>query len=174
MRRLNRKVLILFVAVLAVGILLAWHDQMAYAAARKPTVKTHILGIQSDGQIPYPGISWLRLSYTTCGNSTLSGQVLQDTIRSYHEQGIRILLVVCQPDLSTILDPTYLKDAAQGRADAVHGNPKPLRQDLPMGARVLDLMCSFRTVEVAQQEQLLALLYARCQLPSNYVALLES
>ncbi len=367
MRRLNRKGLILFVAVLAAGILLAWHDQMAYAAGRRPSVPTHILGIQSDGQTPYPGISWLRLSYTTCGNSTLSGQVLQDTIRSYHEQGIRILLVVCQPDLSTILDPTYLKDAAQGRADAVqcgneqmkndppytryvppalyaqffklcessmhavrplvpvllgsldphvvgpdngllaqqvayldavqaamnanggtwnwrsqviglidswhngypsssdnnlyqlfvfwaqqfqvdltsgqlaahlwvvegtacfmgcglngayqmavshiltlitdvlttlkygipffyftgkdfvqggilfplgvldvNGNPKPLRQDLPMGARVLDLRCSLHTVEVAQQEQVLAWLYAGCQLPSNYVAILES
>ena len=367
MRRLNRKVLMLFVAVLAGSILLTWHDQTVYAARRTPTVTTHILGIQSDGQTPYPGISWLRLSYTTCGNSNLSGQVLQDTIRSYHEQGIRILLVVCQPDLSTILDPTYLKDAAQGRADAVqcgneqmkndppytryvppdlyaqfftlcessmqavrplvpvllgsldphvvgpdngllaqqvayfdavqaamnanggtwswrsqvtglidswhngypsssdnnlyqlfvfwaqqfqvdlpggqlaahlwvvegtacfigcglkgayqvavshiltlitdvlttlkygipffyftgkdfvlsgilfpngvldvNGNPKPLRQDLPMGARVLGLMCSFRTLEVTQQERLLALLYAGCQLPGNYVALLES
>ena len=99
MRLLNRKVLILFVAVLAAGILLASYDQTAYAAGRTPAVTTHRLGIQSDGQTPYPGISWLRLSYTTCGNSNLSGQVLQDTIRSYHEQGIRILLVVCQPDL---------------------------------------------------------------------------
>src|SRR5947209_15049338 len=50
----------------------------------------------------------------------------------------------------------------------------PLRQDLPMGARVLGLMCSFRTLEVTQQERLLALLYAGCQLPGNYVVLLES
>src|SRR5436853_7721205 len=110
MRRLNRKVLMLFVAALVAGILLASQDQTAYAAGRTPTVTTHILGIQSDGQTPYPGIAWLRLSYTTCGNSNLSGQVLQDTIRSYKERGIRILLVVCQPDLSTFIVPTFLEE----------------------------------------------------------------
>lgn len=367
MRLLNKKVLIFFVAVLAAGILFTSQDQTADAAGRTSPAMTNILGIQGDGQTPYPGISWLRLSYPSCGHSSLSGQVLQETIRNYHEQGIRILLVVCQPDLSTILDPTYLKDAAQGGADAVqcgneqmkndppytryvppnlyaqfftlcessmhtvrphvpvllgsldphvvgpdngllaqqvayldavqatmnanggtwswrsqviglidswhngypsssdnnlyqlfvfwaqqfqvdltsgqlaahvwvvegtacfigcglngayqvavshiltlitdvlttlkygipffyftgkdfvsgsilfpngvldvNGHPKPLRQDLPMGARVLDMRCASHTVAVAQQEQLLVLLYDGCQLPSNYVALLES
>ncbi len=56
----------------------------------------------------------------------------------------------------------------------LNGHPKPLRQDLPMGSRVLDVPCSFNTVQVAQREQLLALLYNDCQLSSNYVAILES
>ena len=56
----------------------------------------------------------------------------------------------------------------------VNGNPKPLRQDLPMGARTLDMTCSSGMITVAQQEQLLALLYARCQLPGDYVSKLES
>jgi hypothetical protein len=60
----------------------------------------------------------------------------------------------------------------------VNGNPKPLRQDLPMGARRLKMTCfssdKVIKVTVAQQEQLLALLYAGCQLPSDYVSILES
>ena len=56
----------------------------------------------------------------------------------------------------------------------VNGHPKPLRQDLPMGARTLGMSCSGGTVTVAQQEQLLALLYSGCQLPSNYISILES
>jgi hypothetical protein len=56
----------------------------------------------------------------------------------------------------------------------LNGNPKPLRQDLPMGARTLKMTCGRVKIIVAQQEQLLALLYAGCQLPSNYVSILES
>jgi hypothetical protein len=94
-------------------------------------VKTSILGIHSDAQTPYPGIPWLRLSYTTCGNSNLAGSVLKDTIQKYHAQGIHILLVVCQPDLSVILDQTYLNDAAQGRADAVQCGNEQMKNDPP-------------------------------------------
>jgi hypothetical protein len=55
----------------------------------------------------------------------------------------------------------------------LQGNPKPLRQDLPMGARTLHMSCPSGNVTVAQQDRLLALLYAGCQPPSNYVSLLE-
>ena len=56
----------------------------------------------------------------------------------------------------------------------VNGHPKPLRQDLPMGARTLEMTCSSGKVRVVDQEQLLAKLYGGCTLPANYVSVLES
>ncbi|HLL79044.1 MAG TPA: hypothetical protein VKT25_06065, partial [Ktedonobacteraceae bacterium] len=55
-----------------------------------------------------------------------------------------------------------------------NGRPKPLRQDLSMNARTLKMTCSDGSSVVADQEQLLAKLYAGCTLPSNYVTILES
>ncbi|HXX77134.1 MAG TPA: hypothetical protein VEI53_01470 [Ktedonobacteraceae bacterium] len=54
----------------------------------------------------------------------------------------------------------------------VNGHPKPIRQDLPMGARSLAMSCSNQQVTVLNQEQLLAKLYAGCRLPSNYFSIL--
>ena len=56
----------------------------------------------------------------------------------------------------------------------VNGHPKPLRQDLPMGARTLEMSCSSGKITVADQEQLLAKLYSGCTLQSDYVSILES
>ena len=56
----------------------------------------------------------------------------------------------------------------------VNGHPKPLRQDLQMGARTLEMSCSSGKITVADQEQLLAKLYSGCTLPSDYVSILES
>jgi hypothetical protein len=56
----------------------------------------------------------------------------------------------------------------------VNGHPKPLRQDLAMGARTLEMSCSSGKISVADQEQLLAKLYSGCTLPSDYVSILES
>src|SRR6266487_5098260 len=128
---LKGRFLLLFAVLLASGILLLSQVRVALAAKRSSTAMTPILGIQGNGQTPYPDISWQRLAYTTCGNSTLSGQVLQDTIRNYHRQGISVLLTVCQPDLSVILDPAYLNDAAQGRADAVQCGNEQMKNDPP-------------------------------------------
>jgi hypothetical protein len=58
--------------------------------------------------------------------------------------------------------------------DNINGRPKPLRQDLPMGARSLTMTCANAHVPVIDQEQLLAKLYAGCQLPSNYASILAS
>ena len=55
-----------------------------------------------------------------------------------------------------------------------NGHPKPLRQDLQMGARTLQMTCSSGKIAVADQEQLLAKLYGGCTLPANYVSVLES
>ncbi|QBD81267.1 hypothetical protein EPA93_36940 [Ktedonosporobacter rubrisoli] len=54
------------------------------------------------------------------------------------------------------------------------GNDKPIRQDLSMGARTLNMTCSNGKVKVTDQEQLLAKLYAHCTLPENYLTVLTS
>src|SRR6266550_2444653 len=46
-------------------------------------------------------------------------------------------------------------------------HPKPIRQDLWMGARTLTLSCSSGSVTVSSQEQLLAKMYNGCSLPGN-------
>ncbi len=51
----------------------------------------------------------------------------------------------------------------------VNGHPKPLRQDLYIGARTLLLSCSSEQVNTTEQEQLLARLYSGCALPGDYV-----
>jgi hypothetical protein len=53
-------------------------------------------------------------------------------------------------------------------------HPKPIRQDLWMGARTLSMSCPSGHVTVSSQEQLLARLYSRCNLPGNYIGILES
>lgn len=57
---------------------------------------------------------------------------------------------------------------------SVHGITKPLRQDLPMGARTLLLSCPGGQLPVVDQEKLLAKLYQGCSLPANYIAVLTS
>ena len=54
----------------------------------------------------------------------------------------------------------------------INGKPKPLRQDLSMGARILTMKCGSRQFQVADQEQLLAKMYQGCALPSNYYSIL--
>jgi hypothetical protein len=54
----------------------------------------------------------------------------------------------------------------------VGGHPKPLRQDLGMGARVLTLSCPSGALRVESQPQLLAALYRDCRLPGDYRSIL--
>ncbi|HVB75882.1 MAG TPA: hypothetical protein VNE38_20330 [Ktedonobacteraceae bacterium] len=54
------------------------------------------------------------------------------------------------------------------------GRAKPIRQDLSMGARVLNMRCASGQVNVVSQEQLLAKLYQGCSLPSNYLSILTN
>ncbi len=56
----------------------------------------------------------------------------------------------------------------------VNGHPKPLRQDLSMGARTLTMTCSTGTSNVTNQEQLLSDMYNGCTLPANYLNVLYS
>ncbi|GAC1355426.1 MAG: hypothetical protein NVS4B11_28520 [Ktedonobacteraceae bacterium] len=54
------------------------------------------------------------------------------------------------------------------------GHPKPIRQDLGMGSRVLTLSCGAKGVNVVNQEDLLAKIYSGCALPANYVSVVYS
>ena len=56
----------------------------------------------------------------------------------------------------------------------LNDHPKPLRQDLWMGARTLSMSCPSGYVTVSSQEQLIAKLYGGCNLPGNYIGILES
>ncbi len=58
--------------------------------------------------------------------------------------------------------------------DNLDGHTKPIRQDLPMGARSFVMSCGNSHATVIDQETLLAKLYAGCQLPSNYISILTS
>jgi hypothetical protein len=89
-----------------------------------------ILGIQSSPGLNFPGISWVRLGYPTCGWGNLYGDVLKSTIRAYHQQGIRVLLTICQgPNNANLYNTQPLKDAAQGGADAVQCGNEEMKQD---------------------------------------------
>jgi len=69
---------------------------------------------------------------------------------------------------------TVNKNIAPFGITDIHGNPKPIRQDLPMGARSLTMTCSNQHTIVITQVQLLARLYDGCTLPSNYFSILTS
>ncbi len=56
----------------------------------------------------------------------------------------------------------------------IYGHPKPIRQDLSMGARSLIMGCGAQQIKVVDQEQLLARLYEGCSLPGDYYSILTS
>ncbi len=56
----------------------------------------------------------------------------------------------------------------------IRGHPKPIRQDLWLGARVLDMTCGNVVVAVKDQEDLLGRLYTNCRLPDNYLSVIWS
>jgi len=65
------------------------------------------------------GIPWVKIAYPTCGAGNLNGSALQKAIQSYHNKGIHVLLIYCQPQPKQLYDTSLLRDAAQARADAV-------------------------------------------------------
>src|SRR5260370_17520822 len=92
-----------------------------------------VLGIQGDATTfnSYPGIPWVRLSYPTCVASDLSGQVLKDTISTYHTQGMRVLLTYCQTNGASLFEMNQLNDISQMEPDAVHYGTNRLNQITP-------------------------------------------
>ena len=89
-----------------------------------------VLGIQSDASTPYafPGIPWVRLSYPTCVASDLQGQVLKDSIKTYHSQGMGVMLTYCQTSGANLFDTNGINDIAQAGADAVQCGNEQMKQ----------------------------------------------
>lgn len=93
-----------------------------------------ILGIDASTDLYYyPGISWMRLSYPTCGWGNLRGSTLKQTIAEYHRRGIRVLLIVCQNASggAKLFNTQLLHDVAQGNADAVQCGNEEMKYDPP-------------------------------------------
>jgi hypothetical protein len=92
-----------------------------------------ILGIDGNPDLYYPGIPWVRLSYPTCGWGNLQGSVLKQTIQDYHQQGIHVLLIVCQNSSTgpKLFNTQWLNDAAQGNADTVQCGNEQMKYDPP-------------------------------------------
>ncbi len=74
----------------------------------------------------YPGISWFRTGYPTCGWGNLKGQTLTNTIQYYHSKGIRVLFVVCQ---SRNINSIDWNGIAHSHPDAVQCGNEEMKQD---------------------------------------------
>jgi hypothetical protein len=89
-----------------------------------------IMGVEGDANSSYPGISWVRLAYPTCGSGHLAGNTLKQTVARFHMRGIHVLLTVCQgPNDSRLYKTGQLTDAAQGHADAVQCGNEQMKYD---------------------------------------------
>ena len=88
-----------------------------------------ILGIEGSPGTAYSNIPWRRIGYPTCGWTDFTGDTLKHVVQNYHEHGIRVLLVVCQP--KDLFNTQMLKDAAQGGADAVQCGNEQMKVDDP-------------------------------------------
>src|SRR5258708_8337064 len=126
---MKRKFLIILAPVLIGSILLAACQVQIGGTAQHPATATPsgfrpetILGIQGDASTStsYPGIPWVRLGYPTCAPGNLSSQVLKDAIRSYHNQGIHILLIYCQTSGDNLFYMHPLTHPPQEQPLAVH------------------------------------------------------
>jgi hypothetical protein len=95
-----------------------------------PQDPTQIQGVDDSANAladrDFPGVSWFRLSYPTCGWGDLKGQKLKDTLQSYHSKGLRVLLVVCQVHN---IDSIDWKTIAQSYPDAVQCGNEEMKQD---------------------------------------------
>jgi hypothetical protein len=120
------------IAVPTITITAAAVATPAKTTAGLPPVQnpSQVLGIEGDQGGSYPGLSWVRLGYPTCGWGSLHGNALKDAIQSYHKAGVRVLLTVCQRNNgASLFDTVPLKDAAQGEADAVQCGNEEMKQD---------------------------------------------
>src|SRR5579863_9547770 len=116
-----------------------------------------VLGIDSNPGQYFAGISWIRLGYPTCGFGYLSGAHLHQTMQNYHNLGLHVLLIVCQPASSgpSLLNPQLFADLAQSGADAIQCGNEEMKQNAlttyvapPDFARFFD-MCT-RAVHAVQ------------------------
>lgn len=113
-----------------------------------------VLGIDSSPLSDYPGITWTRVSYKTCGSDNF-GDKLKSTVQNDQSQGDHVLLLLCQHPGNHLLDMQPINDVAQAGADAVAcGNEEMKHNTYPTYvspedfARFFDL-CE-RTVQAAR------------------------
>lgn len=104
--------------------------------AATPTVSptadpAKILGVDTDPQTSFPGISWVRIGYPTCGWGNLTGSVLKSTIQNYHNQGIHVLLITCQPATvgPRLFNTQQIADIALSGADAIQCGNEEMKMD---------------------------------------------
>ncbi|GCE19383.1 hypothetical protein [Dictyobacter kobayashii] len=91
--------------------------------------RSKVLGIAGDPAVNYTGIPWVRLSYPTCGWGNLRGNVLKNTIQTYHHKGIRVLFSICQSNDNSLFDTAKFDDVAQAYPDAVQCGNEQMKQD---------------------------------------------
>ncbi len=87
-----------------------------------------ILGIEGTPGVSYPGVSWMRLAQKSCGANGLQGTALKNAIQTYHKQGIRVLLTICQ-NANDLNNVSMLKDSALSYPDAVQCGNEEMKQD---------------------------------------------
>ena len=116
-----------------------------------------VLGVDSNPGHYFAGISWIRLGYPTCGFGYLNGTYLHQVMINYHNLGLHVLLIVCQPASSGpgLFNPQLFADLAHSGADAIQCGNEEMKQNAltryvsPANfARFFD-MCS-RTVHAVQ------------------------
>ncbi len=91
----------------------------------------NVLGVDSNPGQYFSGISWIRLGYPSCGFGDLSGTHLRTTMQNYHNRGLHVLLIVCQPASSgsRLFNPQIFADIAQSGADAVQCGNEEMKQN---------------------------------------------
>jgi len=120
-----------------------------------------VLGIDSGPLSNYPGISWTRLSYKTCGGKNY-GARLKSTVQLYHSQGGHVLILLCQHPGQHLFDLPQFNDVAQAGADAVAcGNEEMKHNKYPTYLSPLDFARFFdlceRTIQAARPGTLVLL-----------------
>ena len=90
-----------------------------------------VLGIDSNPGQYFAGVNWIRLGYPTCGFGYLSGVHLHQTMINYHNLGLHVLLIVCQPASSgpSLFNPQLFADIAQSGADAIQCGNEEMKQN---------------------------------------------
>ena len=91
----------------------------------------NVLGVDSNPGQYFAGISWIRLGYPSCGFGHLSGVPLRTTMQNYHNLGLHVLLIVCQPASSgpSLFNPQLFADIAQSGADAIQCGNEEMKQN---------------------------------------------
>src|SRR5690348_1339306 len=90
-----------------------------------------VLGVDSNPGQYFAGISWIRLGYPSCGFGYLSGAHLHQVMINYHNLGLHVLLIVCQPAGSgpSLFNPQLFADIAQSGADAIQCGNEEMKQN---------------------------------------------